>query len=125
MEKKQPFKSIRSFIGAKGFIESRNFHRDFGFSETVLSEVLSYFNIADNLGFYLQKAYVKDWILNSMLFLELENVGDFITTIHTKKITEKYPKVKISKIFENDWGREFFVHDPSGILWHFGSFITK
>ena len=117
MEKKQPFKSIRSFIGAKDYTESRNFYRDFGFSEIVLSEGLSYFNIADNLGFYLQKANVKDWISNSMLFLEVENVGDFLTTVHTKKLIEKYPKVKISKIVENDWGREFFVHDPSGTLW--------
>lgn len=23
------------------------------------------------------------------------------------------------------WGRECFVHDPSGILWHFGEFLNK
>jgi hypothetical protein len=101
----------------KDYTESRNFYRDFGFSETVLSWGLSYFIITDNLGFYLQKAYVKDWILNSMLFLEVGNVGGFLTTVYTKKLTKKYPKVKISKIVENDWGREFFVHDPSGTLW--------
>jgi len=52
-----------------------------------------------------------------MLFLEVGNVGGFLTTVYTKKLTKKYPKVKISKIVENDWGREFFVHDPSGTLW--------
>jgi hypothetical protein len=28
----------------------------------------------------------------------------------------------LSKIVNNDWGSEFFLHDPSGILWHIGCF---
>ena len=54
---------------------------------------------------------------NCFGFYKVESVGDFLTTVYTKKLTKKYPKVKISKIVENDWGREFFVHDPSGTLW--------
>ena len=27
-----------------------------------------------------------------------------------------------SRQFYLDWGNEFFLHDPSGILWHIGKF---
>ena len=60
-------KSIRPFIGARNFEVSRNFYRDLGFEESVLSHNMSYFR-TDRLGFYLQDAYVKDWIDNSMIF---------------------------------------------------------
>lgn len=122
MEQKHQFKSIRSFIGAKDFETSTNFYKDLGFLETILSENMSVFKVDDKLSFYLQKAYVKDWIDNSMIFLEVENVEAYLETLKSKKLTEKYPKVRISEIVKNDWGKEFFVHDPSGILWHIGCF---
>lgn len=116
------FKSVRTFIGAKDYEISKNFYKDVGFIETVLSSNLSYFKIDEKLGFYLQKAFVKEWVDNSMLFLEVENLEAYFTAIKEKNLTEKYTKVKLSKIVQNDWGKEFFLHDPSGILWHFGNF---
>lgn len=116
------FKSIRSFIGAKDFKESSNFYKDLGFSELMISKNMSFFKVDEKLGFYLQKAYVKDWIDNSMLFLEVDDIEGYLSAIKNKNLTEKYKKVKLSEIVENDWGREFFLHDSSGILWHIGSF---
>jgi hypothetical protein len=66
--------SIRPFIGAKNFEMSRSFYRDLGFQESILTHNLSYFKTG-GLGFYLQDAYVQDWIDNSMIFLEVEDVG--------------------------------------------------
>ncbi|MEO7961584.1 MAG: glyoxalase, partial [Ginsengibacter sp.] len=57
-------KSIRPFIGAKDFELSRAFYRDLGFHETVLFQDMSLFKTGE-VGFYLQKAYVQDWIDNS------------------------------------------------------------
>jgi hypothetical protein len=57
-----------------------------------------------------------------MLFIEVENVEVYLKEIQSKNLIEKYPKVKLSKIVNNDWGKEFFLHDPSGVLWHIGSF---
>ncbi|MFK8059962.1 MAG: glyoxalase [Polaribacter sp.] len=122
MEKKQQFKSIRPFIGAKKFEESRNFYTELGFSETILSDNMSVFKVDEKLSFYLQKAYVKDWVDNSMLFLEVDDLEEYLSTLKLKKLTEKFPKVKLSSIVKNDWGKEFFLHDPSGILWHIGCF---
>lgn len=113
--------SIRPFIGAKDFEVSRNFYRDLGFQESVLSHNMSYFS-ANRLGFYLQDAFVKDWIDNSMIFLEVEDVDRYWNELVALDLTTKYKGVKLTPIRDLDWGRECFMHDPSGILWHFGEF---
>lgn len=117
-------KSIRPFIGAKDYQESRHFYRDLGFQEIILSSQMSYFNTAA-LGFYLQNAYVKDWINNTMVFMEVENVNQFWKELVDLDLTSKYETVKLVPIRELQWGKECFVHDPSGNLWHFGEFNDK
>jgi catechol 2,3-dioxygenase-like lactoylglutathione lyase family enzyme len=119
---KQNIKSIRPFIGAENFEISRNFYKDLGFEEVVLEPNLSVFK-KQNTAFYLQNYYAKDWIDNTMLFIEVENVDAFWAELLTLNLTEKYDKVKLVPIRIMDWGKECFVHDPSGILWHFGEFF--
>lgn len=116
------FKSLRTFIGAKDFEISRSFYSDLGFSELIISKDMSFFMVDEKLGFYLQKAYVKKWLDNSMIFIEVEDLNLYLAEIKNKNLTEKYPKVRLSNIVNNDWGSEFFLQDPSGILWHIGSF---
>ena len=115
-------KSIRTFIGAKNYEESRNFYQELGFEEVILSPKMSLFRVNENLGFYLQKYYVKKWCDNSMVFLEVDNVDDCWKTLEGKGLQDKYKYVRFTSIKEFDWGREFFMHDPSGVLWHFGQF---
>jgi hypothetical protein len=55
---------------------SRSFYRDLGFEEKVLSPDMSLFK-TQQIGFYLQDAYVKDWIDNTMIFVEVEDVDRF------------------------------------------------
>lgn len=114
-------KSIRPFIGAKNFEESLNFYRDLGFEESVLTSNLSYFK-TEAIGFYLQDAYVKDWVDNTMIFMEVDDVGRYWSELLGLNLTAKYKEVRLVAIREMDWGRECFLHDPSGILWHFGEF---
>ena len=77
---------------------------------------------SEQLGFYLQDAYVKDWIDNTMIFMEVQNVDQFFAELLALKLETKYKGVKLIPVREYDWGRECFLHDPSGILWHFGEF---
>jgi hypothetical protein len=114
--------SIRPFIGAENFELSRSFYRDLGFQESILTHNMSLFK-TEGLGFYLQDAYVKDWIDNTMIFLEVEDVGSYWNELLALDLTSKYKRVKLTPIRDNDWGRECFLHDPSGILWHFGEFL--
>ena len=117
-------KSIRSFIGAKNVEESRQFYSDLGFEELVLSSELSYFRISE-FGFYLQDYYVKDWVENSMLFLEVDDLENWWKSISELNLPSAYKNVKLSEISYNDWGNVFFLHDPSGILWQIGEFNSK
>ncbi len=115
-------KSIRTFIGAKDFEESRAFYGDLGFQESVISDKMSYFRVNSDLGFYLQDYYVKDWVNNSMIFLEVADVDRYWESLQQLGLPLKYRRVKLTPIKEYDWGKECFLHDPSGILWHFGAF---
>lgn len=82
---------------------------------------MSYFRYGE-FGFYLQDYYVKDWVDNSMIFLEVQNLENHLNYVKSLELEKKYKNVRISEIKQNDWGNEFFIHDPSGILWHIGEF---
>lgn len=116
--------SIRPFIGAKDFAVSRSFYRDLGFEEVVLSPQMSLFKTG-GLGFYLQNGYVKDWVDNTMVFLEVDDVQRFWDELVALALPDIYENVKLTPIRTEQWGRECFLHDPSGILWHFGEFAKK
>jgi catechol 2,3-dioxygenase-like lactoylglutathione lyase family enzyme len=116
--------SIRPFIGAKNYELSRSFYRDLGFQESVLTHAMSYFK-TDGIGFYLQDADVKDWIDNTMIFLEVDDVDRYWKELVALNLPDKYEGVRLTPIRSDHWGRECFMHDPSGILWHFGEFVKK
>ena len=113
--------SIRPFIGARDFAVSRRFYRTFGFTEVVLSPGMSYFSL-QNVGFYLQDAYVRDWIDNTMLFLEVADVEQYWVELAALDLPGEYEGVRVTPIRQEAWGKEGFVYDPSGVLWHIGEF---
>ena len=113
--------SIRPFIGAKDYSVSRNFYQDLGFSEVILTPAMCLFK-SGQLGFYLQDAYVPDWVDNTMIFMEVKNVNEFYNVLLALDLTSKYKGVRLIPVQEEHWGRECFLHDPSGVLWHFGQF---
>jgi hypothetical protein len=121
---RQNIKTIRPFIGSKDFNVSRSFYQDLGFEETVLSPDMSVFKW-ENIQFYLQDAYVKDWIDNTMVFVEVEDVETFYRHLRSLDLPVKYPGVRLSPIKYDTWGNECFLHDPCGVLWHFGEFTKR
>ena len=114
-------KSIRPFVGAKDFETSRRFYADFGFKEVTLGPEMSNFSMGD-FAFYLQKAYVKDWIDNTMIFLEVDDVRRYWEWLLKLDLPAKYEGVRVEPVRDYDWGSECFVHDPAGVLWHIGEF---
>lgn len=95
--------SIRPFIGAKDYELSRSFYRDLGFEEIIFSNDMSLFK-KDQIGFYLQKAYVKDWIDNSMIFVEVEDLESYWQNLLTLDLTTKYQGIKLKPIKNYDLG---------------------
>ncbi len=115
---KEEIKAIRTFIGAKDYETSKSFYHDLGFEEKFISKKMSIFKIKD-LGFYLQDYYVKDWLDNSMMLLEVDNLDKYWNYLQQLELDKKYPGVKLIPIKEEDWGRECLIIDPAGVLWHF------
>jgi catechol 2,3-dioxygenase-like lactoylglutathione lyase family enzyme len=115
-------KSIRTFIGAKNYKECRAFYKALGFSEIELSPNMCLIKVNDQLAFYLQDAYEKKWIENSMIFLEVDDVEVCEQDLKDRRLPETFAGVRLTDIKNLEWGRELFMHDPSGVLWHFGEF---
>ncbi|MDW3195299.1 MAG: glyoxalase [Cytophagales bacterium] len=113
--------SIRTFIGAKDFYQSRKFYQELGFTESMISDDMSYFSIR-NFGFYLQQYFVKDWVDNSMIFFEVEDADATYEHLKSLELQDRFTRVRLSTVKEESWGKECFLHDPSGVLWHFGQF---
>lgn len=118
-----PAKSIRTFIGSKNYAESIRFYEVLGFEVRTVADKMSLVRVSENIGFYLQDAYLKTWCENSMIFLEIEeDLESYWEAIKVLGLPDKFPGTKLSTIKQNDWGNEFFLHDPAGVLWHFGIF---
>ena len=115
-------KSLRPFIGAKNFDISRSFYRDLGFEEHVISHNMSVFNLT-KFAFYLQDYYAKEWIENTMLFLEVDSADRYYKELFALDLPARYEGVKLTPVRTETWGKECFLHDPAGILWHFGEFF--
>ncbi len=118
-------KSIRTFIGSKNFEESLAFYRALGFEEVEIDKGMSLFLVNENLGFYLQNYYLKEWIENTMVFLEVEDLKVCEADLLGRNLQNKFKGVKMSGIKYMDWGNELYLHDPAGVLWHFGQFKKK
>lgn len=118
-----PAQSLRTFIGSKNFEESTRFYQTLGFEVKKISPGFSLVKVSGNLCFYLQDYYKKEWCENSMLFLEVEQLDAYWEAVKILGLPEKFKGVKLSDIKKDDWGREFFLHDPAGNLWHFGEFF--
>jgi len=111
-------KRIMPFIGAKDYEQSRQFYKELGFT---VGEGEKHCEVQVNgtLGFWLQKYYHKGWVNNSMIFLEVPDIDALQKQLLAKGLHNKYKYVRLTEIKTFDWGREIFMHDPSGVLWHF------
>jgi uncharacterized glyoxalase superfamily protein PhnB len=86
---------------------------------------LIYFEKEKSIGFYLQDYEVKEWIENTMVFIQVEDLSKCYQELINKELPKKYRTAKITKIKDEEWGNVFHVIDPSGILWHFAEFSEK
>ncbi|RSK44758.1 VOC family protein [Hymenobacter perfusus] len=117
----QKIRSLRPFIGAKDYAVSRRFYSAFGFTETVLSPAMCLFTLR-GVSFYLQDAYVADWVDNTMLFLEVEDAEQYWQELTALDLPGQFAGVRLLPVQHEPWGKECFVHDPAGVLWHIGEF---
>ena len=83
------FKSIRTFIGSANFQISQSFYKDLGFEERIISEKMSLF-ITNGISFYLQDYFVKEWLENTMILLEVDSANNFYSLLQELELDKKY-----------------------------------
>lgn len=103
---------------------SQSFYKDLGFEERRISEKMSLF-IKDEISFYLQDYYAKEWLENTMVLLEVESAAHFYQHLQELELDKKYENIKVIPVQQNDWGNECMLIDPSGVLWHFAEFKNQ
>ncbi|MEM8582621.1 MAG: glyoxalase [Bacteroidota bacterium] len=114
--------SLRPFIGSRDFAQSRTFYQTLGFEEAVLGPKLSLFKVNEHFSFHLQDYYVKEWMENSMVFLVVDDLSFRLSQVEALNLTDRFPLAKVSPIRKEEWGSVFYIHDPSGVLWHIAAF---
>ena len=115
-------RALRPFIGCRDYATSRAFYRALGFTEVELGPRMCLLRWDERVAFYLQDAYVEEWVDNTMVFLEVDDLDSWHAHLTHLGLPERFAGVRLSSIREEDWGRECFLHDPAGVLWHVGSF---
>lgn len=113
--------STRPFIGSKDFVISKAFYQQMGFE---LRQVGPGLCLCTNqqVAFYLQEAYVRDWVDNTMLFIQVQDVHQCYKDLAALELDQTFEQVRLTPVREESWGSVCFLHDPSGILWQFGTF---
>ncbi len=112
------FLSLRPFIpSGNNFEKSKQLFIELGFS--LIWDEGDYAGFErDFCGFILQKYDVKEFAENLMLTIRVDNVEEFKNSVIEKKLTERFG-IKIGKIIQQSYGKEFNVIDIAGVCWHF------
>lgn len=113
---------LKAFLPAKDFDLSKQFYQDLGFTLCWAESELAYLHYGDhgshgNIGFLLQRFYVKEFAENLMMHLLVKDVDAWWSNIQDRKIMEKY-SVRVEPPEDRPWKmRDFILVDPSGVLW--------
>lgn len=116
--------SLRTFIGSLDYAVSRSFYTELGFQEYVISEKMSVFQ-RDGHVFYLQDYYVKDWLENTMLLIEVDDATLWFQYLKELGIEQKYTGVQLLPLAQEDWADVCRVIGPAGELLHFARFRNR
>ena len=54
-----------------------------------------------------------------MIMIEIEEISSWSRKLQSKFSGSEFEMAKLSNISEENWGKVFYLHDPSGNLWHF------
>ena len=107
---------IKAFVPAKDFALSKQLYQDVGFVMASDGGGVAYFHHGQ-CSFLLQDYCPPTLADNLMLHWLVEDVAAWHQALTRKAVAATY-QVKMTDIVEQPWGmREFFLYDPSGVLW--------
>jgi len=110
------YTQIQPFLPTKNFDTSKSFYIELGFEVIYEDAQLCLFK-KDQISFFIQRAYVKDWAENMVIQSYVDHIEDVFSKVMLLK--SKYPMIKIKPPYQAPYGYTFHVLDPGGVLWHF------
>jgi len=107
---------IKAFVPARDFARSRQFYQDVGFTMASDGDGVAYFHCGE-ASFLLQDFFDAGLASNLQMHLLVEDVQAWHDELQARDIASRYG-VKVGPLVDQPWRmRDFFLYDPSGVLW--------
>jgi uncharacterized glyoxalase superfamily protein PhnB len=117
--------TMRPFLPARDFSESRRFYETLGFQVTPLGDKTAHIqlgNVRGAFSFLLQDFYVKEFAENLMMHLLVEDLDGWWQHIASLSLDERFGVGAPRPPKAESWGlRVAYLWDPAGVLWHIAS----
>lgn len=114
---------IKAFVPAKDFALSKQFYQDLGFAMASDEDRIAYFH-HKNCSFLLQDFYEQKHAENFMMHILVNEIEKWHRHVMASGVIEKYG-TQVSEVVKQPWGMlDFYLIDPSSVLWRFGQNIT-
>ena len=109
---------VRPFIGARDFALSKAFYLALGWQLEYEDPQLALLAYGDYC-FYLQNAYAKEWVENTMLHVAVGDAQACYRQIDALLAGGRFPGARVAAPKEEPYGALVtYVWDPSGVLLH-------
>lgn len=107
---------IKAFVPARDFALSKRFYQDVGFTMASDGDGVAYFHCGE-ASFLLQDFFDAGLASNLQMHLLVEDVQAWHDELQARDIAGRHG-VKIGPLVDQPWRmRDFFLYDPSGVLW--------
>lgn len=109
--------NIRPFLPSKNFAVSKAFYETLRFRVVWEDEKMAIFEVED-IQFFVQDYYVKDWADNCMLNLIVDDIQAWSEHIQATGVLTQFEGVKMTDPQPGPHGTILSLIDPAGVLWH-------
>ncbi len=109
--------NLRAFLPARDFAISKAFYTALGFRITWEDASMAEFDTGAGR-FFLQDYYDAGWADNCMMNLVVKDVAAWWAHVTAAGVVERFAGVKVIEPKAGPHGTIFYLHDPSGVLWH-------
>ena len=115
--------SLRPFVPAKDFAQSKEFYETLGFQSRSIGPQMTHMQLGPDRGrfaFILQDYYVEDFAKNLVMHFLLDDVEEWWNHIDSLSLDKHFPVPPPKAPKLQPWGlRVSYVIDPAGVLWQF------
>jgi uncharacterized glyoxalase superfamily protein PhnB len=116
---------VKAFLPAKDFALAKRFYAALGFHLNWEEGELAEFELGGSR-FLLQDVYDPKWASCTALHVRVDDAADWARHAQAVVATGDFPHARVQGPRDEAWGfRVTYVHDPSGVLFHFAERLPR